>query len=65
MWHLINAAQNYWTPICIKTVDIDVSVVALVAFPKHLSLMQDISIWIELGKGKNVRHFHLLGRGIP
>ena len=35
-----------------KTIDTDVIVVALVAFPKLLSLIQDISFWVEFGKAR-------------
>ena len=53
--HLINAVQ-----ICLhKTVDAGVIAVALTDFQNLLSLIQDISIWIEFRKGMNVRCFHI------
>jgi hypothetical protein len=58
--HLLHAARdNINKNILVKTVDTDVVVILVAAFRKVLFINNKVSIWVEFGMGKTVRHLHI------
>ena len=57
--HVLHGLQEAASKILINTVDTDVVIICLGLFSKFQSICPTLQIWIEFGKGRHVRYYHL------